>query len=98
MGVALLINKKSREYFTKKDEDSVAEIAKGLGIAFFNLRKLAKKTPTKFDHLVANNLITQAELETAIAEARKGSADLESLLIEMYKVPNAELVKYFCQF
>ena len=98
MGVIQLLNKKSGARFTKKDEDSVAEIAKGLGIAFFNLRKLAKKTPTKFDHLVANNLITQAELETAIAEARKGSADLESLLIEKYKVPKAELGKSLSQF
>src|SRR5437867_7843659 len=98
MGVIQLLNKKSGARFTKKDEDSVAEIAKGLGIAFFNLRKLAKKTPTKFDHLVANNLITQAELETAIAEARKGSAALESLLIEKYKVPKAELGKSLSQF
>ena len=98
MGVIQLLNKRSGGRFTKKDEDSVAEIAKGLGIAFFNLRKLAKKTPTKFDHLVANNLITQAELESAIAEARKGSADLESLLIEKYKVPKAELGKSLSQF
>ncbi|MGH7209054.1 MAG: GspE/PulE family protein, partial [Nitrospiraceae bacterium] len=98
MGVIQLLNKKGGGRFTKKDEDSVAEIAKGLGIAFFNLRKLAKKTPTKFDHLVANNLITQAELESAIAEARKGSADLESLLIEKYKVPKAELGKSLSQF
>ena len=97
MGVIQLLNKKSGGRFTKKEEDSVAEIAKGLGIAFYNLRKLAKKT-TKFDHLVANNLITQAELDSAIAEARKGPMDLESLLIEKYKVPKAELGKSLSQF
>ncbi|MEK6617479.1 MAG: GAF domain-containing protein, partial [Nitrospirota bacterium] len=97
MGVIQLLNKKSGGRFTKKEEDSVAEIAKGLGIAFYNLRKLAKKT-TKFDHLVANNLITQAELDSAIAEARKGPMDLESLLIEKYKVPRDELGKSLSQF
>ena len=98
MGVIQLLNKKGGGRFTKKDEDAAAEIAKALGIAFFNLRKLAKKTPTKFDHLVANNLITQAELESAIAEARRGSAELESLLIEKFKVPKAELGKSLSQF
>ena len=97
MGVIQLLNKKSGGRFTKKEEDAVSEIAKGLGIAFYNLRKLAKKT-TKFDHLVANNLITQAELDSAIAEARKGPMDLESLLIEKYKVPRAELGKSLSQF
>jgi len=97
MGVIQLLNKKSGGRFTKKEEDAVSEIAKGLGIAFYNLRKLAKKT-TKFDHLVANNLITQAELDSAIVEARKGPMDLESLLIEKYKVPRDELGKSLSQF
>jgi len=66
MGVVQLLNKKGEGRFTKKDEESVAEIAKSLGIAFFNLRKLAKKTVTKFDYLVASNKITQSELDAAI--------------------------------
>ena len=49
MGVFQLLNKKSGARFTRKDEESVAEIAKALGIAFFNLRKISKKNPTKFD-------------------------------------------------
>ena len=98
MGVIQLINKKSGGRFSRKDEDSVAEIAKALGIALYNLRKLSKKTPTKFDYLVSNNLITQAELETAIADARKGPKDMETLLIETYKVPNADIGKSLSQF
>jgi len=35
MGVLQLLNKKSGVRFTRKDEESVAEIAKALGIAFF---------------------------------------------------------------
>jgi type II secretory ATPase GspE/PulE/Tfp pilus assembly ATPase PilB-like protein len=98
MGVIQLLNKKSGGRFNKKDEESVAEIAKGLGIAFNNLRKLAKKTPTKFDYLVANSRITQVELDTAIAEARKGQADIESILIDKYKVPKADIGKSLSQF
>ncbi len=98
MGVIQLLNKKSGGRFTRKDEDSVAEIAKALGIAFFNLRKLSKKTPTKFDYLVSNNRITQAELDQAIAESRKGPKDIETILIEKYKVPSADIGKSLGQF
>ena len=98
MGVFQLLNKKSGARFTRKDEESVAEIAKALGIAFFNLRKIAKKNPTKFDRLVTNNRITQNELDQAIAESRKGVSDFESILIEKYKVPKLEIGKSLAQF
>jgi type II secretory ATPase GspE/PulE/Tfp pilus assembly ATPase PilB-like protein len=98
MGVLQLLNKKSGSRFTRKDEESVAEIAKALGIAFFNLRKNTKKNPTKFDHLVGSGKITQNDLENVLAEARKGTSDLESILIEKYKVPKLDIGKSFAQF
>ncbi|MGQ0665498.1 MAG: GspE/PulE family protein [Nitrospiraceae bacterium] len=98
MGVLQLLNKKSGSRFTRKDEESVAEIAKALGIAFFNLRKLSRKNPTKFDLLVSNSRITQNELDNAIAESRKGTSDLESILIEKYKVPKLDIGKSLAQF
>ena len=98
MGVVQLLNKKSGARFTRKDEESVAEIAKALGIAFFNLRKISKKNPSKFDLLVTNNRITQNELDNAIAESRKGVSDFESILIEKYKVPKLEIGKSLAQF
>jgi type II secretory ATPase GspE/PulE/Tfp pilus assembly ATPase PilB-like protein len=98
MGVFQLLNKKSGARFTRKDEESVAEIAKALGIAFFNLRKISKKNPTKFDLLVTNNRMTQNELDQAIAESRKGVSDFESILIEKYKVPKLEIGKSLAQF
>ena len=98
MGVLQLLNKKSGTRFTRKDEESVAEIAKALGIAFFNLRKVSKKAPTKFDRLVTNNNISQNELDNAIAESRKGLSDFESILIEKYKVPKLEIGKSLAQF
>jgi type II secretory ATPase GspE/PulE/Tfp pilus assembly ATPase PilB-like protein len=99
MGVLQLLNKKSGGRFTRKDEESVAEIAKALGIAFFNLKKITKKNPTKFDLLVSNSRITQNELDNAIAESRKSmSSDLEAILIEKYKVPKVEIGKSLGQF
>jgi type II secretory ATPase GspE/PulE/Tfp pilus assembly ATPase PilB-like protein len=98
MGVLQLLNKKSGVRFTRKDEESVAEIAKALGIAFFNLRKALKKAPTKFDLLVTNNRITQSELDNALAESRKGLSDFEGILIEKYKVPKLDIGKSLAQF
>ena len=98
VGVIQLVNKKSGGRFTKKDEESVVEITRTLGIAFYNQLKLARKTPTKFDYLVANNRITQAELDAAIAEARRGQTDVETLLLEKYKVPKADIGTSLSQF
>jgi len=98
MGVLQLLNKKSGSRFTRKDEEAVDEIAKALGIAFFNLKKTSKKNPTKFDLLVGSNRITQNDLEQALAESRKGTNDLETILLERYKVPKLELGKSLAQF
>ena len=98
MGVFQLLNKKSGTRFTRKDEESVAEISKALGIALYNLKKIAKKNPTKFDLLVTSNRITQNDLDQAIAESRKGVSDFESILIEKYKVPKLEIGKSLAQF
>jgi type II secretory ATPase GspE/PulE/Tfp pilus assembly ATPase PilB-like protein len=98
MGVIQLLNKKSGPRFTAEDEAAVAEISNSLGIALHNLQKLARRVPTKFSALVAANRITQTELDTAIAESRKGSQDIETILIEKYKVPKIELLKSLSQF
>lgn len=98
MGVLQLLNKKSGSRFTRKDEESVAEIAKALGISFFNLRKVSKKNPSKFDLLVSGSKISQSDLENALAESRKGTSDLESILIEKYKVPKLDIGKSLAQF
>jgi GAF domain-containing protein len=59
LGVIQLINKKKGNNFTLEDQSSVLEIARVLGVAFFNNQKLAKKSkPTKFDHLISNHIIS----------------------------------------
>ncbi|HSB82405.1 MAG TPA: GspE/PulE family protein [Candidatus Methylomirabilis sp.] len=98
MGVIQLVNKKSGGRFSKKDEESVAEISKTLGIAIFNQIKLSRKTPTKFDYLISRGLITQDELSLTIAEARMRQTDVESLLMEKFKIPPKELGQSLSQF
>lgn len=98
MGVIQLVNKKSGGRFTKKDEESVAEISKTLGIAFFNQLKLSRKIPTKFDSLVTDHKITKAELDAAVADARKQEEDVEAVLLERYRIPKQDLGRSLSQF
>src|SRR3989338_550121 len=102
-GVMQLINKKSGDSFTKGDEEKIREIATTLGIAFYNQYQLLKKKPTKFDYLISAGLITQAELDATIKEARDKQKEVEPLLLEKYKIAKKEIGKslsifYKCPF
>jgi type II secretory ATPase GspE/PulE/Tfp pilus assembly ATPase PilB-like protein len=99
IGVIQLLNKKKGSRFTRDDEAGVARIAKTLGIAFNNQNQLLQSRPkTKFDYLLAQHRITQEELSSAIAESRRRQIDVESILIEQYKVPKAEMGISLSQF
>jgi type II secretory ATPase GspE/PulE/Tfp pilus assembly ATPase PilB-like protein len=98
VGVIQLLNKKRLPRFSKEDESSVARIAKTLGIAFNTQAQLAQKRAGKFDYLLGQQLITPEELNQAVAEARRRQTDVESILVEQYKVPKAELGTALSQF
>ena len=70
LGAIQLINKAGGNEFTEKDESAVKEIARVLGIAFFKNQKIAeRKRATKFDYLITHNIITEKELNEAMATA-----------------------------
>ena len=99
LGVIQLINKGNGKYFTLEDQKSVIEIAKVLGIAFYNHRKLRqKKRRTKFDHLISNNIITGKDLEKAIGRARKIKSSVETVLMSDYKVEKEDIGKCLSTF
>src|SRR5258705_10072957 len=53
LGVVQLINKKNGPAFTAMDEDATEEIARILGIAFYNQHKVARQTkPSRFGVLI----------------------------------------------
>src|SRR5438093_3425912 len=91
VGVFQLLNKKHGKRFTEGDEESANLIVKPLGIAFLNHMLLSQKQRTKFGYLLAQNKITQEELNAAITEARKSKIDTESLLMDRYKISKADL-------
>jgi type II secretory ATPase GspE/PulE/Tfp pilus assembly ATPase PilB-like protein len=94
MGVIQLINKRNGPQFTGEDHTSVQEIAKILGIAFFNNQKASqKRRPTKFDYLIANNIITTKDLEQCIATARKTRKAVEAVLVNNLQVSKEDIGK-----
>jgi type II secretory ATPase GspE/PulE/Tfp pilus assembly ATPase PilB-like protein/GAF domain-containing protein len=99
LGVVQLLNKKHGPRFTKDDEASVARIAKTLGIAFNNQAQLgAQRRGTKFDYLVSQGMVSQDEINQAIAQARQKNLDVETVLVEQFRVPKAELGTSLSQF
>jgi type II secretory ATPase GspE/PulE/Tfp pilus assembly ATPase PilB-like protein len=99
MGVLLLLNKRSSGRFTTEEEGFVREIAETLGIALRNHYQMAQRRPSsKFDYLLEHNLITREELDAAIAEARRKSQDVETVLIDEYRVPKKDVGKALSTF
>ena len=98
-GVVQLLNKRHGSRFTKDDEASVARIAKTLGIAFNNQAQLgAQRRGTKFDYLISQGLVSQDEINQAIGQARQKNLDVETVLVEQFRVPKAEMGTSLSQF
>ncbi|TMQ16868.1 MAG: GspE/PulE family protein [Candidatus Rokuibacteriota bacterium] len=99
LGVMQILNKKRGPRFTKDDELSVARIAKTLGIAFNNQAQMgAQRRGGKFDYVVAQGLVTQDEVNQAVGIARQKNLDVETVLLEQFKVPKGELGQSLSQF
>ena len=98
LGVVQLINNKAGISFGSLAEEGMVELCKTLAIALKQRSKLAVPK-SKYDFLVADAMISAAELETAARSARKKALDIEAVLIEDFSVkPNAigqALAKYF---
>ncbi|MEW6672637.1 MAG: GspE/PulE family protein [Thermodesulfobacteriota bacterium] len=98
LGVIQLINRSDGGSFTKLDEEAVQELAKILGIALYNQKRMAKAKATKFDYLLENHILTQKELDTAIGDARMAKEPVESLLIKEYKIAKQDIGKSLSKF
>lgn len=102
MGTIQLLNRKNNQPFSRIDEQIIAEIAKDLGIAFYNQKKLARGgrgENNKFSYLLEKHLITQKELNKALQNAKQRKEDVENILIREFRIPKKEvgkaLEKYF---
>ena len=93
-GVLEVINKVGPDGFSKEDEKYMGEICNVLGLAFHNQGRMQKQ-PTKFDYLLSQQIISEDDLNQAIARAREQKADLPTVLVNEFDVPKKALAKSF---
>jgi type II secretory ATPase GspE/PulE/Tfp pilus assembly ATPase PilB-like protein len=99
LGVLQLINKRSGGAFSPKDETAAEELAKILGIAFYNQHRAARSNkPSKFGHLIDKGLASERDIENAVSTARVNQIDVAKVLVEDYKVPKEEVGRAISQF
>ncbi|HXI14228.1 MAG TPA: ATPase, T2SS/T4P/T4SS family [Thermoanaerobaculia bacterium] len=99
LGVIQLINKRHGGAFTAQDEDGAEEIARILGIAFYNQHRATRQTkPSKFGGLVDKGVVSEKDLETAVTSARVNNIDVTQVLLEEHNVSKEELGKSLATF
>src|SRR6266567_4751794 len=98
MGVLLLINKRGGDRFTVEEEGFASDIAETLGLALRNQSQLVQRRPSKFDYLIEQQLLTRQDLSSAMAEARRKRCEIETVLLDTYRVPKADLGQALARF
>ncbi|MFP3999689.1 MAG: GAF domain-containing protein, partial [Desulfobacterales bacterium] len=98
LGVVQLINRKEEGRFTAHDEENISELAKIMGIALYNQKRMAASRKSKFDHLLENHIITRKELDLAIADARQKKVPIESYLMENLKISKKDLLEALSRY
>ena len=91
LGVIELMNKKHGGEFDSTDEERTKELADTLAIALFNHYKSGKKVPMRYEELINREIISAQEMERAMVIATQQEKEVETVLMENYLVPKAEL-------
>ena len=98
MGVLQLVNKLNEEPFNVNDEKCILAISQSLSLALHNQHKKSQTKPTKFSYLLHNGLISQEDLTKAITQARTTGIDIESILLNDFKVKRNDYGKSLEEF
>ena len=97
-GVVQLVNTLSGLPFSRLAELGAMEIAVTLAIALKQRCSSAIKVNTKFDLLVAENIISASELDLALRSARKHNVSLEDMLIDEFQVKPSDVGRSLSTF
>ena len=101
-GVLQIINNKSDQPFGTLEVEGVAQLCKTLATAIRQRMQRAKdaskRKATKFDGLIADGLISEGELEKALAEARSDNKPIEHVLMGNFKIKPSQIGPSFAKF
>ena len=99
LGVLQLVNKRGGGAFSPRDSEAAEELAKILGIAFYNQHRAARSNkPSKFGGLVDKGLISEKDIEKAVSNARVNQFDVAKVLEEDFRIPKDEILRALAQF
>ena len=94
-GVLQIINNKSNQPFGTLEVEGVAQLCKTLATAIRQRMQRAsealKRKATKFDGLVADGVISEAELGKCLADARTEGRPVEHMLMANFKIRPAQI-------
>jgi type II secretory ATPase GspE/PulE/Tfp pilus assembly ATPase PilB-like protein len=98
MGVVQLINNRDGTTFSLIAEEGIRELCKTLAIAYTQRLRPPPVIRTKFDHLIAEAVISAAELELATRSARRKNQDLEDVLVKEFQVRPSSIGQALSKF
>ncbi len=100
MGALQLINCKGQDAFGSEEENAASDLAKIIGVAIYNQKRMAARgaRANKFDYLLENHLVTQKELNKALADARQRREPAETVLMREFKIPKSEIGESLARF
>ena len=99
LGVLELVNKRGGVPYSARDAEAAEELAKILGIAFYNQHRASRANkPSKFGALVDKGLLSEKDMEKAVSAARVNQLDVASILIEEFKIAREEVLAALGQF
>ena len=101
-GVLQIINNKSDQPFGALEVEGVAQLCKTLATAIRQRMQkasdAARHRATKFDGLVADGVISEAELERCLVDARTEGLAVEQVLMRDFKVKPAQIGPSLARF
>ena len=98
LGAIQLINSKKGGPFIKGDEENVTELSNIMGIALYKQKKMATGRKSKFDYLLQNHILTQKELNQAIATSRDKKIPIVNILIDDLKISQKDIAEALSRF
>jgi type II secretory ATPase GspE/PulE/Tfp pilus assembly ATPase PilB-like protein len=102
LGIVEIANRREGEgMFVDEEPVLLQEIADTMAVSLYNVQK--KKRRTKFDYLVAGDMINRTDLENSWVESRKSGLTMEEYLMRTFRIPRNEIGKaleefYDCKF
>lgn len=98
LGVIQAINTKNSPRFDDLSEEGITGIAETLAIALRQRQKPQAIVRGKYDDLVTNAILSAEELDLASRSARRKGVDVESVLLNEFKITPGAIGDALCAF